>query len=186
MSVQVTKRRFNITEYYRMAETGILSEDDRVELIEGEIIKMAPIGSRHAGCVSRLNTLFNRLVSETTLVSVQNPVRLSDFSEPQPDISLLKVRDDFYSNSHPTPADVLLIIEVSDTSLDYDRNIKIPLYAASLIPEVWLVNLIKDIVEIYREPRDGMYREVRYVRRGESVSPKCSPNLTISVDALLG
>jgi Uma2 family endonuclease len=186
MSLQVTKRHFNIDEYYRMAEAGILSEDDRVELIEGEIIKMAPIGSRHAGCVSRLNTLFNRLVGETALVNVQNPVRLSDFSEPQPDISLLKPRDDFYSNSHPTPADVLLIIEVSDTSLEYDRDIKIPLYAASLIPEMWLVNLTKDIVEIYREPRDSMYREVRYATRGESVSPKCNPNLTISVDSILG
>ncbi|MGE5444706.1 MAG: Uma2 family endonuclease [Ignavibacteriales bacterium] len=186
MPLQVTKRHFNIDEYYRMAEAGILSEDDRIELIEGEIIKMAPIGSRHAGCVSHLNTLFNRQVGETALVNVQNPVRLSDFSEPQPDIALLKPRDDFYSNSHPTPADVLLIIEVSDTSLEYDRDIKLPLYAASSIPEVWLVNLIKDIVEIYREPRDGMYREVRYATRGESVSSKYNPNLAISVDSILG
>lgn len=186
MSLQVTKRHFNIDEYYRMAEAGILSEDDRVELIEGEIIKMAPIGSRHAGCISRLNVLFNRQVGEPALVNVQNPVRLSDFSEPQSDISLLKPRDDFYSNEHLIPADVGLIIEVSDTSLEYDRDIKLPLYAASLILEVWLVNLVKDIVEIYREPRDGMYREVRYTTRGESVSPKYNPNLTISVDAILG
>jgi len=170
-----------------MAEVGILSEDDHVELIEGEIIKMAPIGSRHAGCVTRLNVLFNNLVvGKTALVNVQNPVRLNDFSEPQPDISLLKLRNDFYSNSHPTPADVLLIIEVGDTSIEYDQNIKIPLYATSLIPEVWLVNLVKDTVEIYREPRDRMYREVHYVTRGDSVSPKYNPNLTISVDSILG
>ncbi len=186
MSVQVTKRHFNTTEYYRMAEAGILLEDDRVELIEGEIIKMAPLGSRHAGCVSRLNTLLNRLAGETALVNVQNPVRLGDFSEPQPDISLLKPSDDFYSNAHPTPTDVFLIIGVSDASLEYDRDIKIPLYAASLIPEAWLVNLIRDIVEVYREPRDGMYREVHYATRGESVSPRYNPNLTISVDAILG
>lgn len=186
MAVQVAKRYFNTTEYYRMAEVGILSQDDRVELIEGEIIKMSPIGSRHAGCIRRLDALFNRQVGETALVSVQNPVRLSDFSEPQPDVVLLKPRDDFYSNEHPTPAHVLLIIEVSDTSIEYDRDIKVPLYAVSLIPEVWLVNLIKDIVEIYREPRDGMYREVRYATRGESVSPQWNPNLTFSVDAILG
>ena len=186
MSIQVTKRRFSIDEYYRMAEAGILSEDDRVELIEGEIIKMAPIGSRHAACVRRLDTLFNRLVSQTALISVQSPVRLSNFSEPQPDISLLKPRDDFYSGEHPTPADVLLIIEVSDTSIEYDRDIKIPLYATSLIPEVWLVNLIKDIVEIYRDPRSGIYREVHYATRGETVNPQTNPNLAINVDAILG
>ncbi|HEX3035110.1 MAG TPA: Uma2 family endonuclease [Thermodesulfobacteriota bacterium] len=186
MSVQVTKRYFNITEYYRMAEVGILSEDDRVELIKGEIIRMAPIGSRHAGCVSRLNNLLSRQVGEAALVSVQNPVRLSDFSEPQPDIMLLKPRDDFYSNEHPTPADVLLIVEVSDTSLEYDRDIKLPLYAAASVQEVWLVNLIKETVEIYRDSRSGMYREVRYATHGESVSPQFNPNLVINIDAILG
>ncbi|HSE84154.1 MAG TPA: Uma2 family endonuclease [Thermodesulfobacteriota bacterium] len=186
MSVQVTKRYFNITEYYRMAEAGILSEDDRVELIKGEIIKMAPIGSRHAGCVSRLNNLLSRQVGGTALVNVQNPVRLSDFSEPQPDIALLKPRDDFYSNGHPTPNDVLLIIEVSDTSLEYDRDIKVPLYATALIQEVWLVNLMKDIVEIYREPRSGIYRDVHYATRGETANPQFNPNLVINVDAILG
>jgi Uma2 family endonuclease len=186
MSVQITKRHFNITEYYRMAEAGILSEDDRVELIEGEIIKMTPIGSRHAGCVSRLNALFNRLIGETAVVSIQNPLRLSNFSEPQPDIALLKPRDDFYSNAHPTPADVLLIIEVSDTSLEYDRDIKLPLYAATSMPEVWLVNLIKDTIEIYREPHSGMYREVRYFTHGETVSPLFNSNLTLSVGAIIG
>lgn len=186
MSVQITKRHFNITEYYRMAEAGILSEDDRVELIEGEIIKMTPIGSRHAGCVSRLNNLLNRLVGEAAIVNVQNPLRLSNFSEPQPNIALLKPRDDFYSDAHPTPNDVLLIIEVSDKSLEYDRDVKLPLYAAASIPELWLVNLIKDMIEIYREPQDGMYREVRYVTRGETVGPLFNPSLTLSVNTMLG
>jgi len=186
MSVRVTKRQFNITEYYRMAEVGILSEDDRVELIEGEIIKMTPIRSRHAGCVSRLNALLNRLLSETAIVSVQNPLRLSNLSEPKPDIILLRPRNDFYSNAHRTPTDVLLIIEVSDTSLEYDRDIKIPLYATASISEVWLVNLIKDMIEIYREPQEGMYREVRYFTRGETVSPLFNPKLTLSVDSIIG
>ena len=186
MSVRVTKRRFNITEYYRMAEAGILSEEDRVELIDGEIVKMTPIGSRHAGCVSRLNALFNRLFSEAAIVSVQNPLRLSNFSEPQPDITLLKPRDDFYSNAHPTPTDVLLIIEVADTSLEYDREIKIPLYAVASISEVWLVNLIKDMIEAYRDPQDGMYREVRYFTHGETISPLFNPNLPLGVDSIIG
>ena len=186
MSVQITKRHFNITEYYRMAEAGILSEDDRVELIEGEIIKMTPIGSRHAGCVSRLNALFNRLINETAIVSIQNPLRLSNFSEPQPDIALLKPRDDFYSSAHPTPSDVLLLIEVADKSLEYDRDIKLPLYAAASIPEVWLVNLIKDMIEIYIDPQDGMYREVRYFTRGETVSPLFNAKRTLSVDSVIG
>jgi len=166
-----------------MAEVGILSEDDRVELIEGEIIKMTPIRSRHAGCVSRLNA---RLLSETAIVSVQNPLRLSNLSEPKPDIILLRPRNDFYSNAHRTPTDVLLIIEVSDTSLEYDRDIKIPLYATASISEVWLVNLIKDMIEIYREPQEGMYREVRYFTRGETVSPLFNPKLTLSVDSIIG
>jgi Uma2 family endonuclease len=186
MSFQVTKRYFNTTEYYRMAEAGILSEDDHVELIKGEIIRMAPIDSRHAGCVSRLNSLLSRQVGGTALVNVQNPVRLSDFSELQPDVALLIPRDDFYSNDHPRPNDVLLIIEVSDTSLEYDRDVKVPLYATALIEEVWLVNLIKDMVEIYRDPRSGIYREVHYATRGETVNPQTNPNLVINVDAILG
>ena len=186
MSVQVTKRYFNVVEYYRMAEAGILSEDDRVELINGEVIAMAPIDSRHAGCVSRLNSLLSRQVGGTALVNVQNPVRLSDFSEPQPDVALLIPRDDFYSNNHPKSNDVLLIIEVSDASLEYDRDVKVSLYAIALIQEVWLVNLIKDMVEIYQDPRNGIYREVHYATRGETVSPQFNPGLVINVDAILG
>ncbi len=169
-----------------MAEAGILTEDDRVELIEGEIIKMTPIGIRHSSCVVRLIALLSNLIGQTALLNVQNPIRLNDFSEPQPDVSLLKRRDDFYSSNHPTPTDVLLIIEVSDNTIEYDRNIKIPLYAAVSIPEVWLVNLIKDILEVYREPQGGMYKEVRYFTRGETVSPLFDPKLTLTVDSIIG
>src|SRR5438309_8182250 len=125
MSVQYQKHYFNVDEYYRMAEAGLLSEDDRVELIEGEIIEMSPIGSTHGGTVKRSSTFLNRKLGDAVIVSVQDPVRLNGFSEPQPDIALLKPRKDFYSNSHPTPEDVLLVIEVADTSLQYDRAVKL-------------------------------------------------------------
>src|ERR671938_544657 len=141
MSVQVAKRCFSVDEYYRMGEAGILTEDDRVELIEGEIIEMSPIGSRHAACVNRLNTLLGRHLRQTAIVSVQNPIRLDAYSEPEPDVALLRPRADYYESGHPTPADALLIVEVADTSADYDRIIKLPLYAKAGIPEAWLVDL---------------------------------------------
>src|SRR5216684_564312 len=131
MSAQLEKRHFNVTEYYQMAKAGVLKPDDRVELIEGEIVKMSPIGSPHAACVCRLYESLPNVVKGRALVWVQNPVRLNDFSEPVPDIALLKPRKDYYAARHPTPADVLLIIEVADSTLLTDRNIKIPLYARS-------------------------------------------------------
>src|SRR3954471_10163269 len=112
MSVQIARRHFNVAEYYRMMEAGILSESDHVELIDGEVVEMSPIGSRHAACVDRLNKFFNKL--EEVIVRVQNPIRLDDFSEPQPDITLLLLRADFYAQGHPTPSDVLLVVEVAD------------------------------------------------------------------------
>jgi Uma2 family endonuclease len=186
MSVQIARRYFNVTEYYRMGEAGILSEDDRVELIEGEILEMSPIGSRHAACVKRLNTLLGRQVSQNITVSVQDPIRLDDYSEPQPDVALLRAREDFYAEGHPTPSDVLIVIEVADTSVEYDRDMKVPLYARAAVPEVWLVDLPEDSIEIYTEPQNGAYREFRKARRGETVGSRTIPDLTLSVDAILG
>jgi Uma2 family endonuclease len=186
MSVQYEKRYFNVVEYYRMAEAGVLSPDDRVELIEGEIVKMSPIGSRHAACVRRLDALLNRETSNLTQVSVQNPVRLNDFSEPEPDIALLKPRDDFYADSHPIPADVLLIIEVADTSVEYDRSIKVPLYARAGIPQVLIVNMPSEVIESYAEPVNGAYQKFMRAQRGEPVEIILLPNLSLSVDVVLG
>lgn len=186
MSVQIERRWFNVDEYYRMIDAGILSEDDRVELIEGEVIKMSPIGKFHAACVKRLNELFVFLVGRTATISVQDPIRLNDFSEPQPDIALLKRRDDFYSSGHPTPEDVLLVVEVADSSVQYDRTIKMPLYARSGIPEVWLVDVARDLVEVYARPVNGRYQDFREVRRGETLTLSSLPNLVISVDDILG
>lgn len=186
MSVQIERWVFNVDEYHRMSEAGILSEDDRVELIEGEIVKMSPIGSRHAACVNELAALFIHAASQVAIVSVQNPIRLDDFSEPQPDIALLKARSDRYRHSLPAPDDVLLIIEVADTSVDYDRNVKLPLYAEAAIPETWLVNLPEDRIEAHSQSTNGAYQKVRVARRGESLSTEAIPDLTIRVDDVLG
>ncbi len=185
MSVQVQRRLFTVEEYHRMAEAGILSEDDRVELIEGELIAMSPIGSRHAAAVARLTALLSR-IGGWGIVWVQNPVRLGPHSEPQPDVALLRYRPDFYASAHPGPEDVLLIVEVAETSADYDRTVKIPLYARHGIPEAWLVDLTEEHVEIYRQPGPEGYRGRRIARRGETVSPILIPGLTVAIEEILG
>ena len=169
-----------------MAEAGILSEDDRVELIEGEIVEIAPIGSRHGGHVNRLNRLFSQRAGDQAIVSVQNPVRLGEHSEPKPDLTLLKPRPDFYASSHPGPEDVLLVVEVAETSAAYDLEVKLPLYARAGIPEVWLVDLAEERVEVYRQPSPQGYQEVQRVRRGQHLSSQAFPNLELAVDDVLG
>jgi Uma2 family endonuclease len=186
MAVQILRRRFTIEEYYLMAKAGILGEDDRVELIDGEIVEMAPIGSYHASRVKRLIQLLSQQVGSRAIVSAQDPVRLAEHSEPQPDIALLRPRDDFYASAHPGPADVLLIIEVADTSADYVRQVKAPLYARAGIPEYWLVDLAGQRIEVYRDPSAGEYRQVRLVRRGERLSPEALPSLELSSSDILG
>ncbi len=158
MAVQVERQRFTVEDYYKMAEVGILKPEDRVELINGEIIKMSPIKSQHAGHVTRLNALLSKLIGDLAIVSVQNPIRIDDFSEPEPDIALLKPLADFYTVHHPGPEDVFLLIEVSDTTLRYDQKVKLKLYAEAGIPEVWIVNLQDRCVEVYREPEAGRYQ----------------------------
>jgi Uma2 family endonuclease len=186
MSVQLAKRYFNVTEYYRMAEAGILTADDRVELIEGEIVKMSPIGSLHAACVKRLNKFLQRQFGDAAVIGVQDPIRLNDFSEPEPDVALLRPRADLYAQGHPTPGDVLLIVEVADTTVLSDRNVKVPLYARAGIPEVWLIDLPQEVVEIYARPAEGVYQVQRQARRGEQLTAETLPQLSLTVDAVLG
>ena len=186
MSVQVLRRRFSVDEYYKMAHAGILHEDDRVELIEGEILEMAPISSWHAGCVTWLNHLLFKRIGTRVIISVQNPIHLSDYSEPQPDIALLHRRTDFYASAHPRPEDVLLVMEVADTRVDYDQQIKAPLYARAGIREYWLVDLVGQSIEVYRRPSPEGYRQVRTVRRGERLAPEALTDLELSVDEILG
>jgi Uma2 family endonuclease len=151
------KRRFTVDEYYRMAEAGVFGENDRVELLDGQIYVMSPIGSEHASCVDRLTRLFVRRAGDDAIVRIQNPIRLNEASEPEPDLALLHPRDDAYASEHPGPEDVMIIVEVAETSLEFDRDVKLPLYATADIPEVWLVDLEADTIHVYRDPSDDRY-----------------------------
>ena len=183
-STVLHRHRLDVTDYYRMAEAGILAEDDCCELIEGEIIDRAPIGSEHSSSVKRLNRWFERCVGHLAIVSVQDPIRLDRHNEPQPDIALLRYRDDFYRNAHPGPEDVLLIVEVADTSLSYDREIKLPLYARHGIPEVWIMDLRNRRVEIYRQPVGGAYRERIHPSECQTVTPAALPECAVDLSGL--
>jgi Uma2 family endonuclease len=185
VSATLTTRRFTVDEYYRMAEIGILREGERVELIEGEIVRMAAIGSEHSGCVMRLDRILQRGVDNRGLVLVQNPVRLDGSSEPEPDLALLRPRQDDYTTGHPGPADVLLVIEVADSSLEKDREIKAPLYARAGIVEYWLVNLPERKIEVYREPAGGTFGSVGHHRGPDVLRPLAFPELEVRVDAVL-
>ncbi len=180
-----TVRKFTVEEYYKLAEVGILSEDDPVELIEGEIVMKSPISSRHAACVDRLTRLFSLKVEDRAIVRVQNPVHLSRHSEPEPDISLLKPRDDFYSSKHPTPEDVLLIVEVAETSLQYGRDVKLPLYARHGIPEVWLIDLESVRIEIHSDPEGERYKGVKVVKRGDRLPLTGLPGVELAAEEIL-
>lgn len=186
MSALIARHPFTTTEYHRLIEARIFTEDDRVELLDGEILKMAPIGPRHAACVDRLVNFLIKKVGKTVNVRSQNPIGLSDYSEPQPDLALVKYRADFYSQSHPTPADILVAIEVADTTADSDRQVKLPSYARAGIQEVWLVDLPNDRIEIHANPARGIYQEVRIVLRGQKVISPAFPNLKLKSDDVLG
>jgi Uma2 family endonuclease len=186
MDLREARRLFTVDEYHRMAESGILDEDDRVELIGGEIIRMSPTGSRHAASVSRLNRIFNKRLGNEAIVRVQDPILLSDLTEPEPDVALLRPREDFYSGGHPRPEDVLLVVEVAETSLSIDRNAKVPLYALSGIPDAWVVDLAGASITTYSRPEGGTYRETRSVGRDGYVSSESFPGLTVAVEEVLG
>ncbi|MCA1635298.1 MAG: Uma2 family endonuclease [Acidobacteria bacterium] len=186
MSVEIARHFFTVAEYERMGEAGIFPEGARVELIEGEIVEISPIGMRHAACVARLTQFLSQMLQGRVVVWIQNPVRLADYSEPQPDVAVLQPRADFYGQSLPTPADALLVIEVADTTLDYDRQIKVPLYARAGVPEVWIVNLNDERIETYADPVDGAYRTTASAGRGDEVRARGVASLRLSVAEVLG
>lgn len=182
----IARHAFTVTEFHRMGEVGILSERDRVELIEGELVSMSPIGSHHAGAVNALTRLLILAAGERAVISVQNPVRLDEQTEPEPDVAVLRPREDDYRGATPAPGDVLLVVEVADTSLDYDRAVKRPLYARHGVPEVWVVDLAAREVEVCRGPVGGQYTSVNRVGAQGMLEPVLLPGVTISAAAVLG
>jgi Uma2 family endonuclease len=186
MQTEATKKLFTVYEYYQMAETGILSEHVRTELINGEVIEMSAMGLRHRAAVNRASDLLVPLFKGKAQISVQLPVRLNDFNEPQPDICFLKPRRDFYESKHPGPTDVFMMMEISDTSLGYDRDVKLGVYAATRIPEVWIEDLVNQVLLVFREPSRKAYRISLSFSRNDSVSLAAFPEISISVSDLLG
>ena len=183
--VELKRRRFTVADYLRMAEVGLLAEDDRVELVQGEIVEMSPIDVAHASTVSRLLAVLIRVVGQRVILSVQNPVQLDSESLPQPDIALLRPRDDFYSTHHPGPEDVFLLVEVSDPTLNYDRRTKSMLYGAAGIIEYWIVNLSEQRIEVYREPQSDGYRTTTRYAPGETLSLLAFPGVDIDTAEIL-
>jgi Uma2 family endonuclease len=175
-----------VDEYYRMADAGILTREDRVELIDGEIIEMSPIGVRHLGCVNAANAAFSEAFRGKAVVSVQNPLQLNNYSEPEPDIVLLKFRTDSYRGKRPEAADALLVVEISDTTFVYDSEVKLPLYAAAGVPEVWIENLMEDLLMVYRRPQGNAYTIRLSVKRTDSISVEAFPDLIFAASDLLG
>jgi Uma2 family endonuclease len=183
--VDVSRRRFTVDEYYRMAEVGILGEDDRVELIEGEIIQMAPIGLRHSSCLAELNRRLVPAIGDRALLWPGNPVRLPRDTEPQPDIVLLRPRTDRYARDAARPIDILLLIEIADSSYRFDRLVKLPLYARAAVAEVWIVDLNRDVVEVHRQPTATGYASFEPVTLGGRLAPVSLPDVVLDIDDAL-
>lgn len=180
-----TPWRINVDQYYRMAEAGIFGPEDRVELINGAIIRMNPIGNRHADCCDRLNEVLVVTFLKKAKIRVGNPVRLDEESEPQPDFAILKLREE-PRTEHPGPSETLVAIEVADSSLRFDRNVKAPLYATAGIPEFWLVDLNAETIEVRRKPSKTGYEELQTLRRGDKLACAAFPDLALDVAEILG
>jgi Uma2 family endonuclease len=180
------RRMWTADEYHRMAEVSILHEDDRVELIDGEIIQLEPISSRHAACTSRLNKLLHHRLNDDVIISAGNPIRFDQYTEVQPDIAVLHFQSDWYASAHPMPSDVLLIMEVADTSLNYDQHVKLPRYAEAGIAEVWTVNVGRSMLTRYTEPRQSFYATQQHAGRGDAIQSSVFPDLLLAVDEVCG
>jgi Uma2 family endonuclease len=181
-----TRYRITTAQYHKMGEAGVFAPAERVELLDGVIYRMSPIGRRHAACSKRTNAFFSSALAGRAIVSVADPVELSPHDEPQPDVALLAPREDFYLAAAPAPADTLLAIEISDTTLAHDRQTKLPRYAAAGVRESWIVYLRGRVLEVHRDPSPAGYRTVRPYRGEERVSPLAFPDLGVSYRTLAG
>ncbi|HYP39787.1 MAG TPA: Uma2 family endonuclease [Chloroflexia bacterium] len=185
MAMQQPRRRFTVDEYHRMGDAGILHEDDRVELVEGEIVVMSPINAPHLMCVNGLNKILSRSVPEELIVSVQNPIHINTVTELQPDLALITPPNSPDLKYYPGIQDILLVVEVADSTVTSDRRDKVPMYARAGIPEVWLVNIPKKVVEVYSDPAGGKYQSTMRVGRGQNLTVKMLPHVNIAIDAFL-
>ncbi len=176
--------KFTTQQYHLMHEAGVFGDGDRLELINGEIKTMSPIGRKHVACIIRLDKLIQQKLGDRVMVSTQNSIRLNEHSEPQPDLAILKFRDDFYEGGLPTPDDILLIIEVADSSIDYDRDVKAPLYAMAGIPEMWLFDVNKKVIEGYSQPSPLGYKQIHRYNEGDMLSMLAFPDVTFNWNEL--
>ncbi len=186
MTALPARKIFTVAEYHKMIDAGVFVGNSDYELIEGEIVKKITQGDFHIACINRLTRIFSRNCGDDVILSVQNAVVISNISEPEPDVTLLKFREDFYASGKAAQEDVLLLIEVSDSTIKYDRTMKIPLYAEAGIVEVWLVNLPRQISEIYTEPENGKYKIVKKCEKSQVVSPKLLPEINLKVSDIIG
>jgi Uma2 family endonuclease len=183
--LRLMRHRLTVAEYYRLPDAGVLGPEDRVELIEGEVVDMAPISPRHAAFVRALTSLISAAARRQVVLSVHDPLHLDDHSEPQPDVMVLRPSADFYASAHPTPADVWLLIEVSDTTARYDREIKVPLYARAGVQEVWVVDLEARVLRCHRGPRDGEYTHIQSLSSPGKLPIPGLDGLTVDLSGLL-
>lgn len=181
---QPIRLRFSVDEYYKMYELGLITDFEQIEIIDGELIKKMGIGERHAAVVNFLTRFFVLNSSASIQVSIQNPLRLNDFDEPEPDVVLADLTK-YDGKRHPRPEETILVVEVADTSLRFDRQRKIPLYAEAGISEVWIVNLLNDLIEVHQDPSEGIYQATKIFRLGEVVMSNALPDLSLSVDEVL-
>lgn len=186
MTETITRKQFKVDDYYQMLEVGIIHPDDRVELIEGEIVQKSPMSSQHGGCINYLNQKLSSILNKSAIVSSQVPTHLSEISEPEPDMSILKYRNDYYRNSHAEAQDIHFVIEVSHTTLKYDLNVKVPMYAKHNIPEVWVIDLEKNEVHQFSQPIGEQYKEHIILNQGESIQSKQLSDVTLPINDILG
>jgi Uma2 family endonuclease len=186
MVASVRTRRFTVDEFERMGQAGILTEDDRVELIEGKIVEMTPIGPAHAVCVTNLTYALMAALGQSAIVRVQNPIVIPEHNEPEPDVAVVRPRSDLYQNGHPRPEDIHFIVEVADSTLAYDRDEKVPVYARAGIPEVWLVDLEHRVVIVHRDVASSGYTTSRTHHRSDRIAPLAFPDQSIALVEVLG
>jgi Uma2 family endonuclease len=185
MLAELKYRLWTVEEFLRLAQEGRFGPDERVELIEGEISPMTPIGDNHAGFTNKANKVFSKFLDDKAIVSVQNPIQISNYSRPQPDIAILKYREDCYVGISPKAEDVLLLLEISDSTLRMDRRVKLPLYAKAGIPEYWILNLEDNVLEVYRYPQAGKYVETILLKASDTIALLAFPEIQVSVSQLI-